>query len=226
MFVAPPEKEVEWTDTGLEGSFRWLARVWQIADQWRARRAAGRRRAADRSRERSAADERRCAQDARHHPPRDAGHRRPPADEHRGVGDDGAGQRALCLHREGERTAQAGVVAREAIESLIVMLSPFAPHTTEELWEQYGHTAASAARVAGVRRRRGQAEELVIPVQVNGKLRGRSTAARMPSTPSWKAGAGRPGVQRTSQGKTVKKVVIAKGRLVSRSWWITGHGGR
>ena len=35
MFVAPPEKEVEWTDTGLEGSFRFLARVWRIADQWR-----------------------------------------------------------------------------------------------------------------------------------------------------------------------------------------------
>ena len=36
MFVAPPEKEVEWTDTGLEGSFRFLARVWRAADQWRA----------------------------------------------------------------------------------------------------------------------------------------------------------------------------------------------
>ncbi|HET9703436.1 MAG TPA: leucine--tRNA ligase [Vicinamibacterales bacterium] len=35
MFVAPPEKEVEWTDTGLEGSFRFLARVWRAADQWR-----------------------------------------------------------------------------------------------------------------------------------------------------------------------------------------------
>ena len=35
MFVAPPEKEVEWADTGLEGSFRYLARVWRIADQWR-----------------------------------------------------------------------------------------------------------------------------------------------------------------------------------------------
>ena len=32
MFVAPPEKEVEWTDTGLEGSFRFLARVWRLVD--------------------------------------------------------------------------------------------------------------------------------------------------------------------------------------------------
>src|SRR4051794_9529615 len=34
MFVAPPEKEVEWSDAGLEGSFRFLARVWRMVDQW------------------------------------------------------------------------------------------------------------------------------------------------------------------------------------------------
>src|SRR4029079_9557116 len=34
MFVAPPEKEVEWTDSGLEGSFRFLARVWGLVDHW------------------------------------------------------------------------------------------------------------------------------------------------------------------------------------------------
>ncbi len=37
MFVAPPEKEVEWTDSGLEGSFRFLARVWRAAVHWRER---------------------------------------------------------------------------------------------------------------------------------------------------------------------------------------------
>ena len=35
MFVAPPEKEIEWTDAGLEGSFRFLARVWRLVDQVR-----------------------------------------------------------------------------------------------------------------------------------------------------------------------------------------------
>ena len=34
MFVAPPENEVEWTDAGLEGSFRFLARVWRLVDHW------------------------------------------------------------------------------------------------------------------------------------------------------------------------------------------------
>ena len=42
MFVAPPEKEVEWSDAGLEGSWRFLARVWRFVDQWcdRVRNAA------------------------------------------------------------------------------------------------------------------------------------------------------------------------------------------
>ena len=74
MFVAPPEKEVEWNDSGLEGSFRFLARVWRIADQWRdeatppeeARVVRHRSRVAVRRRAPSA------AQDPRHHQARDA----------------------------------------------------------------------------------------------------------------------------------------------------------
>src|SRR6185503_9495233 len=34
MFVAPPEKEVEWTDSGLEGSYRFLGRVWRLVEHW------------------------------------------------------------------------------------------------------------------------------------------------------------------------------------------------
>src|SRR5438552_10140009 len=36
MFVAPPEKEIEWSDAGLEGSFRFLLRVWRMVDHWAA----------------------------------------------------------------------------------------------------------------------------------------------------------------------------------------------
>ena len=69
MFVAPPEKEVEWSDAGLEGSFRFLVRVWRLVDHWAEtiggeghpgmRRRLHRRRAGA------------APQDARHDPPRD-----------------------------------------------------------------------------------------------------------------------------------------------------------
>ena len=106
MFVAPPEKEVEWSDSGLEGSFRFLGRVWRLVDHWvavdadGAGRARGRRRAQP-GREGGA------AQDPRHHPARHRRHRAAPAAQYRGVRDDGAGERTLRVQRA-DRHGAAG----------------------------------------------------------------------------------------------------------------------
>ena len=108
-------------------------------------------------------------------------------------------------------------MAREAIEALIVMLSPFAPHTMEELWQMYGHADGLAgASWPAFDAEVAKAEELEIPVQVNGKLRGRVTAAPDIDDKDLEALAlADPNVQAHTAGKTIKKVVIAKGRLVS-----------
>ena len=101
MFVAPPEKEVEWTDTGLEGSFR---------ASWRASGASwitGARRSSanpgiakpESAAALNAAETRDAPQDARHDPPRDRRHRTAAAAQHGGLGDDGARQRALRVQR-------------------------------------------------------------------------------------------------------------------------------
>ena len=216
MFVAPPEKEVEWTDTGLEGSFRFLARVWRAADQWRAEAVAAGAGAIDqasltaseRSLRRKTHDTiRRVTQDI---------------DVRQQMNTAVSAMMELvnelyAFTEKGERSAQAPNVAREAIESLIVMLSPFAPHTMEELWERYGRrggliAAAWPAFDADV----AKAEELEIPVQVNGKLRG---VVRVPPAIAdadlEKIALADANVQAHIAGKTVKKVVIVKGRLVS-----------
>ena len=97
MFVAPPEKEVEWSDAGLEGSFRFLLRVWRLVDHWAETiggegiPACG---ADCTDAERGAAP-----QDARHDPPRHRRHRRADAPQHGRVVADGAGQRALRVQR-------------------------------------------------------------------------------------------------------------------------------
>ncbi len=114
-------------------------------------------------------------------------------------------------------SAQAGAVAREAIEALIVMMSPFAPHTAEELWEQYGQrgTLASALWPA-FDPEAAKAEEIVVPVQVNGKVRSRITASPDASDTELETLAlADPAVQAHTAGKTIKKVVVARGRLVS-----------
>jgi leucyl-tRNA synthetase len=219
MFVAPPEKEVEWTDTGLEGSFRFLARVWRAADQWRAEAAeAGggpidqaSLTGAERALRRKTHDTiRRVTQDI---------------DVRQQMNTAVSAMMELVNElyafteksSRGERSAQGPKVAREAIEAVIVMLSPFAPHTMEELWEMYGHrsgliTASWPAFDAEV----AKAEELEIPVQVNGKLRG---VVRVPPAIAdaelEKIALADPNVGAHIAGKTVKKVVIVKGRLVS-----------
>jgi leucyl-tRNA synthetase len=106
---------------------------------------------------------------------------------------------------------------REALEALVRMLSPFAPHTCEELWEMLGHAeglsnAAWPVFDAEVAR----AEEIVVPVQVNGKVRSRLTVPAEASEQELeKLALADPAVVAHLAGKQVKKVVVAKGRLVS-----------
>ena len=216
MFVAPPEKEVEWTDTGLEGSFRFLSRVWRVADQWRGDAVAAGTGPIDQAS--LTAPERAL--------------RRKTHDTIRRVTIDIDVRQQMntavsammelvnelyAFTDKAERSGQAGKVAREAIESLIVMLSPFAPHTMEELWEMYGHTdGLIAARWPAFDAEVAKAEELEIPVQVNGKLRGVvRVAAGIADAELEKTALADPNVKAHTAGKTIRKVVIVKGRLVS-----------
>jgi leucyl-tRNA synthetase len=218
--VAPPEKEVEWTDSGLEGSFRFLARVWRIADQWRNEATASG------GGESSVVIDHASLSGAERHL------RRKTHDTIKRVTIDIDQRQQMntavsammelvnelyAFTEKGQRSAQAARVAREAIEALIVMLSPFAPHTAEELWQMYGHAEGlGATRWPAFDAEVAKAEELEIPVQVNGKLRG---VVRVPPSVSdaelEKAALSDANVQSHIAGKTVRKVVIVKSRLVS-----------
>ena len=97
------------------------------------------------------------------------------------------------------------------------MLAPFAPHTAEELWEMLGHEAGlQAATWPAFDADVAKADEIVVPVQVNGKVRGRVTAPAEASEAELEQLAlADTAVQAHIAGRAVKKVVVAKGRLVS-----------
>ena len=97
MFVAPPEKEVEWSDAGLEGSWRFLARVWRIVDQWcdRVRNAAPI--ASVDAASFDPAERKLRQKDARDHRPRDGRRGAAHSSEHCHLGADGARQRDVCV---------------------------------------------------------------------------------------------------------------------------------
>jgi leucyl-tRNA synthetase len=106
---------------------------------------------------------------------------------------------------------------REAIEALVVMISPFAPHTAEELWEMLGHSGGlTRAAWPTFDPEVAKAEEVVVPVQINGKLRARLTVPAGLSDDQLKELAlADKAVKAHTDGKTVRKVMIAKGPLVS-----------
>jgi leucyl-tRNA synthetase len=234
MFVAPPEKEVEWSDTGLEGSYRFLARVWRLVDHWAESVRQGPKAApasgigdAERAVRRKTHDTiRRATVDIEERIHLNtvvsalmelvnelyAYSERSPLGAPAMRGSDGG-----AAVPQASTSPAARFVMREAIDALVLMLSPFAPHTCEELWQHLGHPESLAA--AGwpeFDADLARADELVIPVQVNGKLRGRLTVPADISDDRLKDLAlSDEAVQAHIAGKAVRKVIVAKGRLVS-----------
>jgi leucyl-tRNA synthetase len=233
MFVAPPEKEIEWTDAGLEGSFRFLARVWRLVEQV-AETVGGEGiptpaglalDPAERAlRQKTHETIRRVTQDL---DPR----------VHLNTAVSGLMELvnelyAFCgrpgcslIGRDADNPDTVGVsirpetisVVKESVEALILMLSPFTPHMAEELWEHLGHAnGVVAAGWPGYEETVARADEIVVPVQVNGKVRGRLTVASDTSEAQLRELAlADPQVKKYLDGKTIKKVVVVNGKLVS-----------
>jgi leucyl-tRNA synthetase len=235
MFVAPPEKEVEWTDSGLEGSFRFLARVWRFIDHWN-ETIAGEGVGSPDGLTTLNADERALRRKVH-----ETIKRVTTAIEQRQVFNTAVSAMMELVNecyafseqtltgpparRADEDVEHAGQierreaisVVREAAEALTRMLAPFAPHTAEELWEMLGHESGLAAATwPTFDPEVARAEEIVIPIQVNGKVRGRLTVpAETSESELQRLALADAAVQPHTAGKTVKKVVVAKGRLVS-----------
>jgi leucyl-tRNA synthetase len=229
MFVAPPEKEVEWSDAGLEGSFRFLMRVWRLVDHWcetiggegipecgddctDAERAV-RRKTHDTIRRVTGDVEERIHLNTVVSSLMELVNELYTFSEGTAHG---APSRAEAKPGRVERT-QTIAVLREAIDALVVMISPYAPHTAEELWHKLGHVGGLAeARWPSFDPEVAKPAEVVVPVQVNGKLRARITVAAGATEDQLRERAlADPAVRVYTDGKTIKKVVVAKGPLVS-----------
>jgi leucyl-tRNA synthetase len=113
-------------------------------------------------------------------------------------------------------TAQE-VRPRAAMETFTLLLAPMAPHVAEELWELLGHdTTLAYAPWPEYDPALLKDDEVEVPVQINGKLRGRVVVA---------ADAGRDAIEAAAradariaallEGKTIRKVVVVPGKLVN-----------
>ncbi|ULE34717.1 leucine--tRNA ligase [Mycobacterium sp. IDR2000157661] len=110
-----------------------------------------------------------------------------------------------------------GVAARAALEPLVLMVAPLAPHLAEELWRRLGHDTSLAHGPFPVADEQYLVEDTVeYPVQVNGKVRGRVTVAADAPVDALEAAAlADEKVQAFINGATPKKVIVVAGRLVN-----------
>jgi leucyl-tRNA synthetase len=210
MFAAPPEQSLEWSDDGVQGSYRFLKRFWQaVVDH-----------AAGGSVEKADPAALNDAQKAL---------RRKTHQTIAKIGDDigrrssfntavAAAMELLNAINKFEDDSDAGrAVEREALEAVVLMLSPMTPHICHALWKELGHETAL------IDRRWPEFDELALEldtielvVQVNGKLRGRvSVPADAGKDDIETLAIADANVQRFVDGKAIRKVIVVPGRLVN-----------
>jgi leucyl-tRNA synthetase len=217
LFAAPPENELRWSETGIEGAVRFLRRVWTMVYRWREALEAG---PGPASKPSDASDAARALRRKTHQTIARVTDDFEKLDLNTNVA-------ALMelLNALGEFVAEPGKASaaevfavREAIEALVVMLAPFSPHVAEEMWESLGKEGGlvKAAPWPVADPELARKEELEIPVQVNGKLRSRVTVAPDISEADLRTIALADGkVQSFIDGHEVVKVIVVPQRLVN-----------
>ncbi len=176
LFAAPPERDLEWTEQGVEGCWRFLSRTWRIFDKGRQRIDGAPAEAPFEAGQGAALELRRKTHHTIERVTDDLG---PRMHFNTGVSAIMELVNTIAPLVDEERPDPGLRFAlREAFETLARLIAPFAPHFGEELWEALGHdpfvadAAWPVADPALLTR-----DEVTVVVQVNGKLRARLTLA-------------------------------------------------
>ena len=213
LFASPPEKDLEWSDQGVEGSFRFLARVWRLVkDNYativRAKNTPGGeptekvkdlRRATHRTIKKVTDD----IEDRFHF--------------NTAIASVMELVNTLYQFNPNGNDAHEAFAFREAVDAIVLLLSPFAPHAAAELWESLGNKSAIDSVPWPVYDEAlTLADEVLVVVQVNGKVRDRLTVP---------AGAGEEYVREAALclekvrqhtgGAAPKKVVYVPSKLIN-----------
>jgi leucyl-tRNA synthetase len=210
MFAAPPELTLEWSEAGVEGSQRFLKRLWKAVAEHVNQGAVP-------ALDRTALDAEQRALRCHIH------------ETIAKVSDD-IGRRYTfntaiaavmellnAVTRSGDSAPQDRAVKQEAYAAITLLLSPIVPHIAESLWNALGHSGSVLrARWPAPDPEALKRDSLELVVQVNGKLRGRITVpAGAGQAQLEQAALNEPSVQPFVQGKTVRKIVVVQGRLVN-----------
>lgn len=214
LFAAPPERELEWSDQGVEGSFRFLNRIWRIVQAFE-----------------TVLEQKVTEYDHSNLSEADKDLRRVLHGSIKKVTNDIETRfnfntaistmmelvNALYAYKEAVKEPNAGLVY-EAISDLIKMMSPFVPHITEELWRGAIDANSSVHEQSWPEcdEEALKVDNVEIVLQVNGKVRGRLTVpAEATKEELEKIAMADANVQAHIGDATVRKVICVPGRLVN-----------
>ncbi len=216
LFIGPPEKDAEWSDQGIEGASRFLRRLWKRVYDTREILDAARALECDiASMDGIERDLYRKLHETIEHVTRDV---------------EGAFHFNSAIAQimeltnamddsrvSPESSDQHKAVYRRCALTALQLLSPFAPHIAEELWEILGNTdSILKAGWPDVDQEALARQEVELVVQINGKVRDRITVpVDMDSSEVESLAMEAPGVQRNLEGLQVRKVIVIPGRLVN-----------
>lgn len=216
LFASPPEKDLEWSDQGVEGSFRFLNRVWRIVQEY-----------LEDIREVSPFDEEREPKDPASRELRKKYHQtvkkvtRDIEDRfHFNTAISAVMElvnRLYQVPRPEKDDLEALSIIRKAIETIVILLNPIVPHITEELWRMMGGEGLLAESAwPSYDEEAAREEEITIVIQVQGKVRGKIQAAADESEEVIREKAlADEKVRKHLEGKEIIKVIYVPGRLVN-----------
>lgn len=214
LFAAPPERELEWSDQGVEGSFRFLNRIWRIVQAFEAVLAQKVTEYDHSNLSEADKDLRRVLHSSIKKVTNDIETR---FNFNTAISTMMELVNALYAYKEAVKEPNAGLVY-EAISDLIKMMSPFVPHITEELWRGAIDANSSVHEQSWPEfdEEALKVDNVEIVLQVNGKVRGRLTVpAEATKEELEKIAMADANVQAHIGDATVRKVICVPGRLVN-----------
>jgi leucyl-tRNA synthetase len=211
MFAAPPEQSLEWSDSGVEGAFRFLKRLWKQA--YTHCEAGGSKAPLDKS---ALTEQQQAIRRQVHLTIQKA--------------TDDFGRRYTfntviaanmelinTLSKFTDESDNGKAVRQEALEAIVLMLSPIIPHICHQLWQELGHSEAIVgAAWPTVDESALQQDSLELVLQVNGKLRSKMSVSINASKEEIEAMAlNDEHIKRFIDGQSIKKVIVVPKKLVN-----------
>ncbi len=210
MFASPPDMSAEWSDSGVEGSHRFLKRVWRLAHAHVSQGLPGKLDVA------ALSDEQKAIRRSTHLAIKQAG---------QDVGQNHKFNTAIAqvmtlmnvLEKAPQATEQDRALIQEGLETVTLLLAPITPHISHELWSRLGHNEAVIDARWPVQDDSALVQDtLQLVIQVNGKLRGQIDMPASASREEVEAAARvNENVLRFTEGLTIRKVIVVPGKLVN-----------